>query len=167
LNGSCATTFYFGAYIHALSGDAAIAEDFAGKALRLSPLDPFSFFALYPTGIARFRERRFDEAPAYYSKAVQANPRFSPLYMFHTSALAQAGPEEEARSVAGRLLALEPNFRVQPFMAAFSPFLLRTLLICSRPDCVRPACPNRRRRVGRRAFRGAALEAVVSFGETT
>jgi tetratricopeptide (TPR) repeat protein len=128
LNGSCALAYYFGAHIHALSGDAATAEDFAARALRLSPFDQFSFFALYATGMARFRERRFDEASAYYSKAVQANPRFSTLYMLHAAALAQAGREEEARSVASRLLALEPNFRLRPFMAAFSPFLLSDLM---------------------------------------
>jgi hypothetical protein len=55
-------------------------------------------------------------------KAVQANPRFSTLYVLHTSALALAGREEEARSVASRLLALEPNFRLQPFIAVFSTF---------------------------------------------
>jgi adenylate cyclase len=32
LNGNCATAYYFGAHIHALSGDAATAEDFAGRA---------------------------------------------------------------------------------------------------------------------------------------
>jgi hypothetical protein len=61
------------------------------------------------------------------TQAVQANPSFSALYAFHTAALVQAGREEEARSVAGRLLALEPNFRVQPFMTVFSPFLVKEL----------------------------------------
>jgi TolB-like protein/Tfp pilus assembly protein PilF len=127
LNGSCATAYHFGAHIHALSGDPAVAEDFAGKALRLSPFDPMSHMALHAIGAVRLRQRRFDEAAAAYSKAVQANPRFSTLYILHASALAQADREEEAKLVASRLLALEPNFRLQPFLAVFSPFFDKAL----------------------------------------
>jgi adenylate cyclase len=128
LNGSCATAYYFGAHIHALSGDAATAEEFAGRALRLSPFDQFSFMAWYSIGTVHVRERLFDEAASCYSKAVQANPRFSSMYALHASALAQAGREDEARLVAGRLLALEPNFGLRPFIAGFSPFLHKELI---------------------------------------
>jgi TolB-like protein/Tfp pilus assembly protein PilF len=128
LNGSCATAYYFGAHIHALSGDPAIAEDFAGRALRLSPFDQLSYIALFAIGTVRVRQQRFDEAASSYSKAVQANPRFSTLYALYASALAQAGREEEAKLVAGRLLALEPNFRLLPFRGAFSPFLHKDLM---------------------------------------
>jgi adenylate cyclase len=128
LNGNCATAYYFGAHIHALSGDAATAEEFAGRALRLSPFDQFSFMAWYSIGTVHVRERLLDEAASCYSKAVQANPRFSSMYALHASALAQAGREDEARLVAGRLLALEPNFRLRPFIAGFSPFLLKDLI---------------------------------------
>jgi adenylate cyclase len=121
LNGSCATAFYFGAHIHAMKGDAAIAEDFAEKALRLSPFDPFSYFALHAMGTVRIRRGQFDDASAYYSKAVQSNPRFSVLYALHTAALAQAGRLDEARLVASRLLAVEPNFRSGAFVAGFAP----------------------------------------------
>jgi adenylate cyclase len=122
LNGSCATAFYLGAHVHALSGDAAIAEDYAARALRLSPFDPFGFMALYSLGMVRVRERRFDEAAALCSKSVQANPRFSTLYAFQTAILADAGRDEEATSVARRLLELEPNFHVRPFLGFFSGF---------------------------------------------
>jgi tetratricopeptide (TPR) repeat protein len=127
LNDSCAIACYFGAHIHALSGEAATAEEFAGKALRLSPFDQFCYLALHAVGTVRLREGRFDEAAAHYSKAVQANPRFSTLYVLHTSALALAGREEEARLAAGRLLALEPNFRSVPFVTYFSPFFRKEL----------------------------------------
>ena len=73
-------------------------------------------------GTVRVREGRFDDAASFYSKAVQANPRFSVLYALHTAALAQAGRLDEARLVASRLLALDPNFRVEPFKAGFSHF---------------------------------------------
>jgi adenylate cyclase len=41
LNPSCAAAFYWGGHIHGFSGDPALAEDYALRALRLSPFDPF------------------------------------------------------------------------------------------------------------------------------
>ena len=58
LNGSCAAAFYWGAHIHAFSGDPTIAEDYANRALRLSPFDPFSFDAYVAQGLVRLREQR-------------------------------------------------------------------------------------------------------------
>jgi adenylate cyclase len=43
LDSSCATALYFGAHIHAFSGDIAIGEDYANRALRLSPFDSLAF----------------------------------------------------------------------------------------------------------------------------
>ena len=100
-------------------GDVATAEDLASRALRLSPFDSKSHLALNALGTVRMREGRFDEAASQYSKAVQANPRFSVNYAFYTAALAQAGRSEEAKAVAGRLLALQPNFTVTSFFAPF------------------------------------------------
>ena len=123
LNGSCATAFYLGAHIHAMKGDAAVAEDFAEKALRLSPFDPLSYFALHAMGTVRVRKGQFDDAAGYYLKATQANPRFSVLYALHTAALARAGRLDEARLVASRLLAAEPKFRLGAFVAGFAQVL--------------------------------------------
>ena len=64
-------------------------------------------------GIAAVQETRYDEAASHFSKAVQANPRFSTLYMFHAASLALAGRLEEAESPVRQLLELEPQFRVR------------------------------------------------------
>ena len=72
LNGSCATALYFGAHIHAYCGDAALAEDYAVRALRLSPFDVLAFEGLLCTGVVRIRDQRFDEAASNSAKAVQA-----------------------------------------------------------------------------------------------
>ena len=77
LNSSNATGLYFGALIHGWSGDPAIAEDYAHRALRLSPFDPLSFHSHLALGNVRVREQRYDEAAAFFANAVQANPRFS------------------------------------------------------------------------------------------
>jgi len=80
----------------------------------------------------RIREQRFDDAAANLARAVQANPRFSVLYVAHAAALALAGRVEEAKSVAKRALELEPNFRVGPWEhilpGVMLPELIRPLL---------------------------------------
>ncbi len=127
MNGSSATALYLGAHIHAYSGDAALAEDYAARALRLSPYDALAFEGHYPLGLVRIRDRRFDEAAAHMARAVQANPRFSWLYAVHAAALALAGRIEESKAVAQRVLELEPNFRFGPFEHIVSGVMLPEL----------------------------------------
>jgi adenylate cyclase len=118
LNSSCATALYFGAHIHAYSGDVALAEDYAVRALRLSPFDSMAWEGFYSPGLVHIRNQRFDEAASSVAKAVQLNSRFSWLYAVHAAALALAGRSEDAKSVAKRVLELEPNFHVGPMVAA-------------------------------------------------
>ena len=122
MNGSCATALYYGAHVHAFSGDLAKAEDYALRALRLSPFDPLSFVAYIALGNVRFRQGRYDDAALYYGEGVQANPRFSTLYAMQAAALAMAGRIDETKPVARRLLELEPGFRSEPAMAFVSGF---------------------------------------------
>jgi adenylate cyclase len=122
VNGSCAMALIFGAHVHGLSGDPALAEDYANRALRLSPFDPLAWEAYLALGMVRMSARCFDEAALFFSKRMQANPRFSTHYAFQAGALALAGRVEEAKSVAHRLLELEPSFRIRPLVEFFSPF---------------------------------------------
>jgi tetratricopeptide (TPR) repeat protein len=118
LNPSCAAAFYWGAHIHGFSGDLAVAEDYANRALRLSPFDPVSFNAYLSLGCVRVRQRRVDDAAVFFAKAVQINPRFSSLYALQIAALTMIGRADEAKSVVKRLLDLEPNFRIRPLIAS-------------------------------------------------
>ena len=115
LNTSSATALYWGAHVHAWSGDPVVAEDYANRALRLSPFDPLSHEGFQALAAVRVRLGRYDEATAFLAKAVQANPRFSVLHAFHASVLARAGRVDEARVVTRRVLELEPTFRVRLF----------------------------------------------------
>ncbi len=128
LNPSCAVALFFGAQAHALSGDLALAEDYATRALRLSPLDPQSYMALDALGLAYALAGRSDEAISFLSRAIQANPRFSYLYAFHATALAHAGRDEEARTAMSRLLALQPGFTISSYLRFASGFCRKDLL---------------------------------------
>ncbi len=130
LNASCAIALYLGAHIHAFSGDAAMSEDYANRALRLSPFDPLAFAAHQALALSRVREQRFDEAASNFAKAVQANPRFSWLYAEQAAALAMAGRIDESKSIARRLLELHPTFRIRStmeFLSFMRPELVRAL----------------------------------------
>ncbi len=128
LNGSCATALFWGAHINSMSGDAAIAEDYAVRALRLSPFDPLSFLSHSARGFVRLREGRYAEASALLFEAAQTNPGFSVIHIFLAAALALAGRSDEVNSVSRRVLELEPTFRVGPFTEYFSAIMRPELL---------------------------------------
>jgi adenylate cyclase len=111
LNPSSATALYWGALIHASSGNSTAATAYANRALRLSPFDPVAFAAHEALGHVAFQEASYDEAASCYAKAVQANPRFSLLYFIQAVALALAGRLGEARPIVVQLLELNPGFR--------------------------------------------------------
>jgi adenylate cyclase len=69
LNASCATAFYFGAHVNAFSGDPAVAEEYANRALRLSPFDTYVYFAYQAKAVGCVSAERCgrstsDRAPA-------------------------------------------------------------------------------------------------------
>ena len=143
LNPSCAVALFFGAQAHAYGGDHALAEDYATLALRLSPLDPQSFMALNALGLVRGLAGRLDEAVSFFSKAVQANPRFSFLYAFQAAALAHAGRTDEAATAASRLSQCSRTFALRPFAISPRDFAAKTCLTGSPLEYGRLVCRNR------------------------
>jgi TolB-like protein/class 3 adenylate cyclase/Flp pilus assembly protein TadD len=113
LNASCASALLWGALINAFVGHPAAAISNANRALRLSPFDPLAYCAHLALGAAALQEMRYDDAASHCAEAVQLNPRFSTPYSFQAGSLALAGRLEEARTVAQRLLELEPGFRLR------------------------------------------------------
>ena len=111
LNPSSAAAHYWGALIHASSGNFAAVTAHANRALRLSPFDPVAFVAHIALGHVAVVEGHYDEAASHYAKAVQANPRFSVAYFCQAIALALAGRVEEAGPIVRQLLELSPGFR--------------------------------------------------------
>ena len=111
LNPSSAAAHYWGAVIHASSGNFAAVTAHANQALRLSPFDPVAFVAHIALGHVAVVEGHYDEAASHYAKAVRANPRFSVAYFCQAIALALAGRVEEAGPIVRQLLELSPGFR--------------------------------------------------------
>jgi adenylate cyclase len=126
LSNSSALALGFSAVTRAWHGESTIAIEQAERALRLSPFDPLSNIRYMAIAIAHFVAGRFEEAASAASRAIQANPRFSPPYWMRGAALASLGRIDEAKAVAQQLLKAQPQFTIGSIISA--PFAKREIL---------------------------------------
>jgi len=103
--------------IRGLAGDGDTAADQAQQAIRLSPYDPLIFRPYIGLAAAHFFAGRYEEAAIAAGRAVQASPGFSIAYMWRAIALANLDRNEEMRASVGRLLEVQPDFRISQFVA--------------------------------------------------
>ena len=119
LNPSCAAAHYWGALIHASSGNFAAVTTHANRALRLSPFDPLAYIAHIALGHVAVVETHYDEAVSHYAKGVQANPRFSVAHFCQAIALALAGHVPLGSCGSRETLQLLPRYFPKPtFLSA-------------------------------------------------
>jgi tetratricopeptide (TPR) repeat protein len=114
---SSAVTFIQGSVILSLAGDAQRAIEWAERALRLSPFDPWRNSAFVALAFGHFHCARYQESAAAARKAVQSDPGFSISYMLLAASLAKLGQLDEAKAAATRVLQLQPGFRYSRFFA--------------------------------------------------
>jgi adenylate cyclase len=112
LSNSSALALGLSALTRAWHGESAIAIEQAELALRLSPFDPLTNQRHMAIAIAQFVAGRFEESAVAANRSVQANPRFSPPYWMRAAALANLGRIDEAKTVAQRLLEVQPQFTI-------------------------------------------------------
>ena len=108
---SSALTYILGSVILAWAGEAERAIEWAERAMRLSPFDPWAFAAFHSLTLGHFRRSRYEEAANAAHKAVQSNPAHSISYMLLAASLAKLGRLAEAKAAATRILELQPAFR--------------------------------------------------------
>ena len=110
-----------GSVVLAFAGEAERAIEWGEQALRLSPFDSWTFQAWIAVCIGNFRQGRYEDAANAARKAVQSNPGFSISHMFLAAALAKLERIDEAKAAAGRVLALQPTYRISGWRAAIDP----------------------------------------------
>jgi adenylate cyclase len=118
LSNSSALALGLSALTRAWHGESAIAIEQAELALRLSPFDPLTNQRHMAIAIAQFVAGRFEESAVAANRSVQANPRFSPPYWMRAAALANLGRIDEAKTVAQRLLEVQPQFTIASITSA-------------------------------------------------
>jgi adenylate cyclase len=90
--------------------DDAIAH--AEKAIRLSPLEPLVYHAVFALSLACLLTGRSDEAVAYARKAIDGNRNFAFAHCVLALGCARLGLRGEAIETVRRLLAVAPGFHI-------------------------------------------------------
>jgi adenylate cyclase len=117
---STALTYIYGSVLLAFGGEGERAIEWADRALRLSPFDPWRSSAYVATSLGHYQSGRYDEAVAAGRKAVQSSPGFVWCHAALAGSLAKAGRLEEAKSAAVRALELQPGFSCSRQFTAFN-----------------------------------------------
>jgi len=113
LSPSCSLALGYGAWSLAVFGRCDSAIERAGKALRLSPFDPFRYAPFCALSLAHLVFERYEDALEAARHAVETNPRFGLIYTLIAAALARLGRIEEAKVAAQQVLAMLPNFTLR------------------------------------------------------
>ena len=93
-------------------GRAEETEAHVGEALRLSPRDTNAHTWKTFAGIAKHILGSYEQAAAWFRRAIEANRNYSTPYFLLAATLAQLGRLDEARSAVKGGLALNPTFSV-------------------------------------------------------
>lgn len=99
------------------------------RALRLSPIDPMNFNNYVGIGSAHEIAQEYDEAAAYYRRALEERPNANWIYRNLASVLSGAGRVEEAKQVFAELTRYYPDLTISKFKQAmvFSPTALNRM----------------------------------------
>lgn len=97
-------------------GEADLAAERFGNAMKLSPLDPFAFNTRMGKAAALARMGRFGEAAAIAKDETRRHPDVTWAYRQLASWAAIAGDLPTARSAARTLLAAQPDFTIRRYL---------------------------------------------------
>lgn len=124
LNPNLAMAWNLSAAAFCYMGDWEEAERRVSRYKKLSPLDPQAF--IYDTTLINVAllKRDYESAVAIGRSVSEMNPSFSASCKPYLSALGHAGRAQEAATVRNRLLAIEPDFSIESFLAT-TPFVRR------------------------------------------
>lgn len=107
-------------------GDGTRAVEHATRALQLSPLDAFAFFAEHMLSQGYYVSGDYPKAIAWGRRAEGHNPMLTSNMRTLAASLVAAGEIDEARKIAQRILATDPEFNLGKFAArsAMAPKIL-------------------------------------------
>jgi len=98
-------------------------------ALRLSPIDPMNFNNYVGIGSAHEVAQEYDEAAAFYRRALEERPNAGWIYRNLADALSGAGRVEEAKQAFAEMMRHYPDLTVSKFKQAmvFTPVVLNRM----------------------------------------
>jgi TolB-like protein len=101
-----------------LLGRAEETEQHIAHALRLSPRDGYAYIWCHMAGDAKLVLRRYHEAVAWLSRAIEINRTYPIAFFSLAAALAHQGRLDEARAAAAQGLAIVPAFTIRRYRDA-------------------------------------------------
>ena len=101
-------------------GRAEETEAHIAEALRLSPRDTTAYIWMTTAGSAKLHLGSYEQAVAWFRRAIEANRNNPPAYLNLAAALAQLGRLDEARSAVRAGLALNPAYTVSRRRASWT-----------------------------------------------
>ena len=101
-------------------GRAEEIEAHIAEALRLSPRDTMAYIWMTTAGVAKLHLGSYEQAVAWFRRAIEANRNYPYRYFMLAAALAQLGRLDEARSAVKAGLALNPAFSISRARAAWT-----------------------------------------------
>ena len=115
------------AYAHATIGLGKIfigraeeTEAHVVEALRLSPRDTLAYVWMSIAGVAKVHLGSYEQAVAWFRRAIEANRNYPYPHFMLAAALAQLGRLDEAHSAVKAGLALNPAFTISRARAAWT-----------------------------------------------
>ena len=99
-------------------GRAEETEAHVAEALRLSPRDTMAYIWMLHAGMAKNHLGSWEQAAAWFRRAIEANRNYPHPHFTLAAALAQLGRLDEARSAVKAGLALNPTFTISRARAA-------------------------------------------------
>jgi tetratricopeptide (TPR) repeat protein len=103
-----------------LIGRAEETEAHIVETLRLSPRDTMAYVFMTDAGVAKNHLGLYDQAVAWWRRAIEANRNYQVTYLNLAAALALLGRLDEAHSAVKAGLALNPNFSISRGRAAWT-----------------------------------------------
>jgi TolB-like protein len=114
-NPNLAAGWLFSGWIRMFLGEPDVTVEHAARAIRLSPLDPFSFHAYALVGGGHLFAGRYDEASSWAEKGLRERPNWASSARVAAASHALAGRLDQAHKAMARLLEIDPTFRVSDF----------------------------------------------------
>lgn len=112
LNSNAAIVLGFDALTRCLCGAYDKAVEQAEKAMRLSPLEPLIYYAVFALALACLFTGRNEEAVAYARKAIDENWNFAFPHCVLALGCARLGHRQDAVEAIRRLIGVAPSFRI-------------------------------------------------------
>jgi adenylate cyclase len=112
LNPNLAAAWLSKGWIKVYFSDPEVAIECAGRAMRLSPHDPYMFDMQTVTALAHFFAGRYAEALPWAEAAVRGQPNFGPALRMLAASSAMTGRHEQAQKAIASLLELHPSLRI-------------------------------------------------------